>query len=108
MAHCKEKEALHNNIRLLKIKQAKEIALLKEQLQLSYESVQPVNIIKTALHEVVTSPQIKNNLLQHLQVWAAEYLSKKIIAGKHPGMFRKVLGIVVSWGVAQLIHKRAD
>lgn len=108
VSHLNEKAALQDAIRLLKIQQAEELGLLKEQLQLSYESIKPSNIIKTALHEVVSSAEVKNTLFQHLQTWGAEYVSRKIFAGKHPGMFRKMAATAIGWGVANLINKRAD
>lgn len=108
MAHLNEKAALQDAIRLLKMQQAEELNLLKEQLQLSYESIKPSNIIKTALQEVVSSAEVKNTLFQHLQTWGAEYLSRKIFAGKHPGMMRKIVATAIGWGVSNWINKRTE
>ena len=50
-----EKQDLAEAIRLLKQKQDMELQILRDQLQATYESIKPINLLKNALHEVIVS-----------------------------------------------------
>jgi len=58
-----QKDLLNESIRLLQQKQALELIQLKEQFHATYESLKPLNLIKSTLHEVADSSEIKNNIL---------------------------------------------
>lgn len=51
--------------------------LLKEQFYLTYESLQPVNLIKSALNEVTTTPYLTDNILGETIGLISGYISKK-------------------------------
>ena len=50
---------LNAAILLLENKQAQEAILLKEQFNLTYESIKPINFIRSTLKELVTAPDFK-------------------------------------------------
>jgi hypothetical protein len=54
-------ERLKESIRLLEMKQQEEGKILKEQLRITYESLKPVNLIKSSLKEITSSMEIKND-----------------------------------------------
>lgn len=56
-------EALRNDIQLLRDKQTDEWRLLKAEFLHTYESLKPINILKSTLKEVTASPQIKNSVI---------------------------------------------
>jgi hypothetical protein len=68
---------LKNAIRILEIDQTLKEQLLKEQFYLTYESLQPVNVIKSALNEVTTTPYLTDNILGATVGLISGYISKK-------------------------------
>ena len=58
-----ETDSLNEAIILLEGKRAKELELLKELFNSGYESLKPINLIKSTFKEVSSSPEIKNNIL---------------------------------------------
>ena len=73
---------LKESIRLLEIKQANEGVLLKEQFKETYESLKLVNLIKNALKELTSMPDLKGELLKTTASLAAGYLAKKAVVGQ--------------------------
>lgn len=100
-----EKALLREKIALLKIQQAKQLAALKHQFDATYESIKPINILKNTLHDVVTSPELKNLLLNNVIGLGSGYVSKKIISGisRHPlvNLVGSLLQMAVSANVAE-------
>lgn len=78
-----ETDALNEAISLLENKQAHELKLLKEQFQVAYESLKPINIIKSTFREVTSSPEIKNNIVNNAIGLTTGYLSRKVLVGQH-------------------------
>lgn len=103
-----ESEALKEAIHLLKVKQAGELLLLKEQFQETYESLKPLNFIKNTFNEVTSSPEIKNGLINNAIGLATGYLSKKVLIGATHNPFKKILGAILEFSVASFVAKRAN
>lgn len=103
-----ETVGLHDAIRFLEHKQTHDLNALKEQLHTTYKSVQPMALIKSTFHEVATSPEIKNIILNNAIGLAAGYLTKKILVGKSPGSVKKILGTLVQYSVATAVAQNAD
>lgn len=105
MKNKNEIEALKEAISELKSKQAQELALLKMQFKLTYESLKPQNLLKIALHEASVSPQ--NLLLNNAVGLAAGYVSKKIFMGKSHNPIRNILGTLLQLTVANVVAKHS-
>ena len=101
-------ERLKESIRLLELKQQEEGKILKEQLKITYESLKPVNLIKSSLKEITTSVEIKNDLLGAIMSILSGYFAKRMVAGSNSNVFIKVLGALLQFGVTGLIAKNAD
>lgn len=99
---------LRKQIQLLEIEQAFSEKLLKEQLYITYESFKPINLIKNALSEVATSPSLIDNIIGGVVGLATGYLTKKIVIGASGGIFKKVLGSLMQFGVTSAVSQHPD
>lgn len=100
-------DTLRENIRLLEIRQAEEAIQLKQQFRITYESLKPVNLIKSSLHELVESTEVKNNLFESLLAIISAYLSKTIVNSKS-NIFMKIIRIFAHFGITNLIINNAE
>jgi hypothetical protein len=92
----------------LEIKQAREYYVLKEQFRMTYESMKPVNLIKNKFNEIVSSPNLKENLINATLSIAAGYLSKKATVGSTHNPIKQLLGTLIQMGVTGIVAKNAD
>ncbi len=100
--------ALKNAIQLLEIEQAANGQLLKQQFHITYESLTPVNLLKSSLHDIVSSPIIFDNILGTVLTLTTGYISKRIIVGKSVNRYRKLIGSVLQLAVTKLISRNPD
>jgi hypothetical protein len=99
---------LKNTIRLLEVKQSINGRLLKEQFLLTYESLKPVNLIKSTLKEVTSSPFLIDNLAGSVIGLTTGYLSKKVVVGSSANLLRKLLGSIIQLGVTNIISRNSE
>jgi hypothetical protein len=100
-------EELKNAIRLAEARQSMNRQLLKEQLLLTYDSLKPANLIRSTLKEVTSSPFLIGNLAGSVVGLTTGYLSKKIVIGSSVSVLRKLLGIVLQFGITNIISKNS-
>jgi hypothetical protein len=103
-----ETDALNERIVLLQNKQALELKLLKEQFHLTYESLKPINLFKSTVDEVVSSPDIKDNMLNNVIGLAVGYLSRKVLLRASHNPIKNILGTVLQFAVANVVSKHSD
>jgi len=82
--------------------------LLKEQLLLTHESLKPVNLIKSALSEVASSPYLVDNILGASVALATGYISKKIVIAGSGNVIRKLFGSILQFGVTNVVAQHTD
>lgn len=99
---------LQDAIQLLKVEQTVKIQLLKEQLNITYESLKPLNLLKGALKDISSSPGLGQNLLGSAVGLASGYFSKKIFIGTSGNLLRKLIGSVLQYGVTNVVAKHPD
>lgn len=92
-------------ILLLEIRQAEQGKLLKEQFHLAYESVKPLNLIKSTLKEVVGSGDLKDDVINTSVGITAGYISKAVFEGVTSGPLKKILGTVLMFGIKTAVAK---
>ena len=95
-------------IAALEQKQLVEADLMKAQFHLAYESVKPINFIKSTIKEVTASQDIKDNLLNTGVGSTAGYLSKKLFEGVSHSPLRKLLGTVLMFGITNAVAKNPE
>jgi hypothetical protein len=95
-------------IQLLEVEQEAKAKLLKEQFYITYESLKPVSILKNAIKEVATSPDLVDNVVGTVTGLAAGYLSKKMFVGKSGSIVRNLFGSLVQFGITNLVSRHPD
>ncbi|HEY6142065.1 MAG TPA: hypothetical protein VIV55_01375 [Flavobacterium sp.] len=85
-----------------------DLRLLREQFQIAYESLKPINLIKDIVHEVTTTPEIKNNLLSNAIGLATGFISKKLLIDTSHNPIKKVLGTVLQFVIGNVVSKHSD
>jgi hypothetical protein len=95
-------------IQQLEDKQAKEWPLLKEQFLTTYESLKPVNLIKSTFSELTAAPDFKEGIVNTSFSLAAGYLSKKIAVGSTWNPLKQLFGTLLQMGVTNLISNNID
>jgi hypothetical protein len=99
-------ETLDERILMLEGRKAYEFEQLKDQWHTTYESLKPVNLIKSAFHEVSTSPEVKHNLVGNLVGLATGYVSKKILFGSTHNPISKLAAGIVQFAVTNIVGKK--
>jgi hypothetical protein len=99
---------LKNAIQILEFEHAIKEQLLKDQVYLTFESLKPVNLIKSTLHEITSTPYLMENILGATVGLASGYLSKKLAVGKSENILRKLLGAIIQFGVTNAVAQHPD
>lgn len=108
MAKQSAVDSLKESIRLLEIRQVEEGQTLKEQFKITYESLKPVNLIKSSLNELTSSVEIKNSLFETIVSILTGYLTKKMMVSSKSNPFMKILGALLQFGVTSIVAKNAE
>ncbi|GHN03081.1 hypothetical protein WSM22_45700 [Cytophagales bacterium WSM2-2] len=98
---------LNESINQLRIKQAEQLVLLRDQFHLTYESLKPINLLKHTFKEAA-SPDIKEGILDNVIGVTTGYLSKGIFVGTSVNPVRKILGTLLQITVSTLIARNSD
>jgi hypothetical protein len=99
---------LKNAIQILENEQAVKMQSLKEQFYLTYKSLKPANLLLSTFKEVVTSPNLIDNILGTVVGLATGYLSKKIVVGASGNILRKLFGSVLQLSVTNTVSQHPD
>lgn len=100
-------EKLKQAIQILEAEHALKGQQLREQLLLSYENLKPINLIKGAISEATSSPDLVNNLFGTTMGLASGYLSKMIIVAGSGNRIRKLLGVILQLGVTNVVAQHS-
>jgi len=103
MEHISALSQLKSEIQLLEIQQEFEGERLKVQFYRTYASLKPVNLLRSTISEVVSSPFLIDNIIGTALGIATGYLSNKIVVGASGNLFRKLLGFVTQLGVTNSV-----
>jgi hypothetical protein len=77
---------------------------MRANFLLAYESLKPANLIESTMKEIGSSPYLFNNIFNVALGLVAGYLSKKALSiGKSNNKSRKLLGLILQLGVANLV-----
>ncbi|TDD75482.1 hypothetical protein [Flavobacterium caseinilyticum] len=98
------KEAIH----LLKLKQANELVILKDQYHYTIESLKPVTLIKNLFTDLTTTPSMKRNLLQNVVGITAGYLTKRVLVGSTHNPIKRIFGTLLQFVVTNITTKHSD
>jgi len=89
----------------LESKKTAERELLRKDFQLAYESIKPINLIKSTFKEVTQSQNIKDNLLNSGIGLVAGTVVKAVFVGVSHNPIRKLFGTALMFGITNVITK---
>jgi hypothetical protein len=107
MEKIKSIKELREAIVQLENKQLEDKRLLKEQFMVTYESMKPVNLIKSTIKYLITSPDLRNDFLSTALGLVVGYLSKKATFGSSHNSLKRLLGTFLQLGVSNVVTKNA-
>jgi len=96
---------IRDAIELLEIEQEVKVQQLRQQFQETYESLKPVNLLKSAVKEISSTPLISSNLLGMTTGVGLGFLARKIVIGASGGIFRKIIGTILQFSVTNFIAR---
>lgn len=95
-------------ILFLEVKQEEERILLKNEFRQAYESMKPINLIKSTFKEIRQSPDIRDKLINTGVGLATGYVSKVLFEKATHSLLRKFLGTALMFGVTRVITKNPE
>lgn len=95
-------------VRILELEQELKGEQLKQQLHLTYESLKPVNLLKSNLSEISASPVLVNNIVTASINLITGYLCKKIVVGDSDNVNRKILANIIRVIVAKNLAQNPE
>jgi len=100
---------LKKAIQRLNVEQAVDEQLLKEQFYITFESLKPINLLRSTIYDINTSPRLMNSILGTTTGLFTGFLSRKIVTiGASGNLFRKLLGAVLQLGVTNVVTQNPD
>jgi hypothetical protein len=99
---------LREEIALLETTQVSNRIALKEQFKITYDSLRPLNLIKSTFKELTSAPDFKDDLLNSTIGIGAGYLSRKIIVGASHNPIKKLLGTLLQIGITSIVSKNGE
>lgn len=107
-AHIDSRESLVAAIERLEAEQKEHFRAIKTDMHDAYESLKPVHVIKTLVHELFTSPEIRKDLFQSGVGLGAGYLAKKIVIGNSHNLFKRLIGHLVQVSVTNIVNSNEE
>jgi len=101
-------EALRVAIIKLETRQLSEEKLLKDQFYITYVSLKPVNVLRTAINEFLTLSDLKEPLIETTAGIITGYLSRILIIRNSKNPFIRLAGIFAQYGITNLISKNSS
>jgi len=95
-------------ILLLETRQADQGIQLREQFNLTYESLKPLNLIKSTFREAASSRELKDNIINTGTGLVAGYLSKKLFEGVSHNPLKKILGSALMFGITNMVSRNPE
>lgn len=108
MRKLNQTDLLNEAITILKFKQKEDFNNLKLQFELTYDSLKPVNILKNAIIDMTSVPDLKSNFASNVIGLATGYLSKKVLLGGSHNPIKRILGTVLQFVITNVIAKQSN
>lgn len=99
---------LNDAIAQLEKQRGEEEAVMRGKLHDTYESIKPVNLLKSTYHELVGSKEMKDAIIDTSIGLAAGYVSKVIFDGTSKSHTRKAAGTILQLVVTQAVRNHPE
>jgi hypothetical protein len=99
---------LKDAILLLEAEQTEKKQILQDHLRTTFDSLKPINLIKSALKDISESPYLIDNIVGTAIGVATGYISRKVVVGGSGNPLRKLIGSVIQFGVTNVVAQHPD
>lgn len=96
-------QELKNRIEALEQKAREQELRLKKNFNRAYDSIKPQNLIRNVFSDAIDEPDIRHNLVNTTVGLISGFISRKIIVGSTAGIFRKLAGTAIQYGITKYI-----
>jgi hypothetical protein len=108
MGNISTAEQLVEEIRLIELRQLDAEHLFKDDLIIIQDYFKPINLVKNACHDLITTPDLKQKVFSYMLSLLAGYASKKLIFGNKKNLVKDVLGSVLQIGVTKMVSTKTE
>ena len=102
----KNRAALVSVIAALEEKRDRERKGIEDSFHSITESLRPLQLIKRAYNKVQLPAGLAGNVVKVISVVGIAFVSKKLLMGKSNGLIKKMAGLLIDLGVADLLTKK--
>ena len=102
----KNRAALVSVIAALEEKRDRERKGIEDSFHSITESLRPLQLIKRAYNKVQLPAGLAGNVVKVISVVGIAFVSKKLLMGKSNGLIKKMAGLLIELGVADLLTKK--
>jgi hypothetical protein len=95
--------AVRDAIIELERQQALESRQISVQLIHAFESIRPINLIKSTIRDVAESKDLTDNIVETTIGLAAGYVTQRLFQKPSHGPLRKLLGTILSYGITNFL-----
>lgn len=97
---------LQENITVIAFKQEEDLVLLNRQLEVTFDSLKPANLIKSAIINMTSVSGLKSTLASNTVGLTTGYFSKKIVLRGTHNPVKKFLGNVLMFIITNVVAKK--
>lgn len=108
MNHISNLDELENAIRQLELQRDREWLELKDQFSGVLEELRPSNLIKNTVQDLITAPDLKNNLLNTALGVSSGFLAKRLLIGQSNHPIKRLLGVILETVVSNKVSNNSD
>jgi hypothetical protein len=101
-------DSLHNALRTLEQRQSSEGEALREHFRLTYETMRPANLIKSALTEVTQSQDLKDHLVSTGVGLVAGHASKAVFESVSDSPMKGLVGTAIQFGITNAVARHPE
>ena len=101
-------DSLKESIRLLETQKTEELQGLKEHFHITFESLRPVNLLRSSIDEMTSLYDLKSDIIDSVLGMLGGYLTQKLVERTTKNPFMRLLGLAMQYGVANLIMKNGE
>ena len=102
----KNRAALVSVIAALEEKRNREKQGIEDSFHSITESLRPLQLIKRAYNKVQLPAGLAGNVVKVISVVGIGFVSKKLLMGKSNSLIKKIAGLLIELGVANLLMKK--
>lgn len=99
---------IREKIDVLEQVQAQQREELRLQVDATFESIKPINIIKNAFHDVVSSPEIKTSVVNNILGFGTGFITKKILSQVSHHPVANLAGTLIQMAVSNVVTNNPD